>query len=375
MEDCSLSGKRQEPQSGAHERAEQPLMTVNGLCLIGAILGIVSAFFVWMSYARGYASVSHTLIERLDAMIPMSVDGFIFIGGALFLTGAIGSLITTLGGFVESLGLGVFLWGYSDWSRTMSRVDAETEVGIGVYLAILSAGLVLLSTVKPIGIGFSAKGFRSSRERFKTVCGPESIRNLPRSTDMAKAPTSFRLVISDRKWRALLLSSLLLATAFAAGSSYSRSTVEPVEEVAGGVVWKMGEGVVGSTGKSMFTMSVNDSVQTVVWNVTYPDFNLTDWAAYNLGVKQLGDLNLSLTYIHCGGRFTSGFGDAVYLICAGNSTFKDDTVYRIDYRGGPRELPKYPLTNQRSFSFVTGVYFEFHDGKMHSWISRTPSST
>jgi len=365
----SIAGEDQSTRAGSSTK------TVNVLCIIGGIMGIASMFFVWTSYSRGFVNVASTLIDNLELIVEYSAINKMFLGECIFCAGAVLSLATTVGGFIQSFGLGTSLWGYSEWSESASSMGAETGVGIGLFIGILSAGIILLSMTKPVGIGYSEKGFRSLGERFKVVCATEPKGKPPIPGKPAKTPSALRLLASDRKWSALLVSSVAISASFAAGVSYQRSTFEPAEEIPGGVAWKMGDGVVSFMGSPLIKITVNDSEQSVVWNITREQTNSTTFAAYDLGYQQIGALNLSLTYIHFGGRTAFGFGDALYLILNGNYTFKEDTEYRMTYSWW-RHYPVLYCGNSiellsTNHTMVVGVGFELHDGEMSSWEIRS----
>ena len=355
--------------------AEGSAKTVNMLCIIGAITGIASIFFVWASYSRGFAVVTNTLADDLMLIVRYSAINRMLIGECIFFAGTVLSLVTGIGGIAQLLGLSTFLWGYHEWSENVSSMGTETGVGIGLFIGVLSTGVVLLSMVKPVGIGYSKEGFRSLGERFRVVCATELNGKPPTSRKPAKTPSALRLIASDKRWSALLVSSVAISASFAAGVSYQRSTFEPAEEIPGGVAWKMGDGVVSFMGSPLIKITVNDSEQSVVWNITREQTNSTTFAAYDLGYQQIGALNLSLTYIHFGGRTAFGFGDALYLILNGNYTFKEDTEYRMTYSWW-RHYPVLYCGNSiellsTNHTMVVGVGFELHDGEMSSWEIRS----
>lgn len=337
-------------------------------------MGIASVFFVWTSYSRGFAIVTKTLVEHMAIIVDYYVFNWMFLGEIIFCVGAALSLATTFGGIIQSIGLGAFLWEYREWSETSSTVQAETGLGIGVFIGAVSTGIVIFSMLKPVGIGYGQKGFLSAGERLKVVCTTASAGKRSSSGRSDRMASAFKLIASDKRWRVLLVCSTLISVAFAAGVSYQRSTFEPVDEIPGGVEWRMGDGVIGFMGEKTYKIIVNDSVQSVLWNVSYPLSYSGNWAAYDLGYQQLGELNLSLTYIHVGGRITFGFGDAVYLVANGSSTFKEDTVYTITY-GWPIPKPvihwEYQVLKGENRSYVKGVGFKYHDGEIHSWEIRS----
>jgi len=118
---------------------------INILCLIGAIIGILSIFLSWQDHyylnAQNGWEWEFTHSENLFESHTSIIIG-------LFLIGTIGALITPLGFIFQFLALSA-LW----FSSIATIPEARISEGIGYWIAHLSFLLIFISLIRPIGPG------------------------------------------------------------------------------------------------------------------------------------------------------------------------------------------------------------------------------
>jgi hypothetical protein len=123
-------------------------LSVNVLGLLGAIIGVVAIFLAWLE-AGGMTA---DLMDAFD----MSSSELGYIAAVVFIIGTVVAFLSSIG-FILQLA-GVAAWGlwFADTYKGLSGVD----LGIGFYLGIVSAVIVLVSIVKPLGPGLMHGPYR-----------------------------------------------------------------------------------------------------------------------------------------------------------------------------------------------------------------------
>lgn len=123
---------------------------VNVLCLIGALLAVVSVFLVWVKARLIFWGVELNLIDLLNtAAESSSGDGTqVLIACILILVGTLLAILSPLGAILQLIGIPLFL----EWF--LSESEGRLPSGAGPYVAIAAAVIILVATAKPIGLGY-----------------------------------------------------------------------------------------------------------------------------------------------------------------------------------------------------------------------------
>lgn len=140
-----------------------PCMSPNWLSVIGAVLGLLSVFLVWIiGDAR---MIMHNPMSSNGVEGPRALVGpywFILdliqrstpdmaMYGILFLIGTVLAVVTPLGGIAQAAGLiGVILTYNSAESSFTTHLTSHAVFGAGYYLALLSTLLTIYSLKPPI---------------------------------------------------------------------------------------------------------------------------------------------------------------------------------------------------------------------------------
>ena len=347
-------------------RPVQVTPTINILCIVGALIGLAAIFSPWAWYEGGFVQISHNLDEQLVHMVPDALDHWLFIGGAAFCIGVLIAFVTSFGGLVQLFGLVLFFYDSVGWFETLHDWKLDAGLGVGFFVGIASCAIVCLSIVRPLGIGYSKSGIRSTAERFYVMNHNRGSPSSGSAPGRVIGLSFLRLLLLNGEWAAVLLSAILVGAAFVGGMNYSHGKSAPLDEVEGGVAWKIADGQLVRGGTRPFAVTVNDSIHSVSWSMDYSAHNeSSSWTAYTLGSRLLGDMNLTLTFVNWDGNGSAGFGDAFFVVASGPDTFAEDRLYRMTYSAmSPFVWP-----------FVWGyteISFKFHDGELHSWISKDP---
>jgi len=135
------------------------------MCLTGVSLGIISIFINWRYVTADETSYSgsQTLSAFFANLFPPNSD-FMFYGFA-FVAGTIISMFSPLGGFVQlPSGLLIYSEIYSLPHWFGPPYPVQTYPDAGLFLALISASVVLISLILPIGTGLKL-GFSNLRQR------------------------------------------------------------------------------------------------------------------------------------------------------------------------------------------------------------------
>jgi len=116
-------------------------LNVNLLGLVGAVIGVVAIFLAWLE-AGGMTA---DLRDALD--MPSSELGYT--AAIIFIVGTVIALVSSIGFILQLAGVAAWAMWFSDTYQGFSGVN----LGVGFYLGIVSAVIVLVSLVKPMGIG------------------------------------------------------------------------------------------------------------------------------------------------------------------------------------------------------------------------------
>ncbi len=120
---------------------------VNALCFIGAVIGVIAIFSVWMSsiFILWYRDWN-----LFNVVSDLNSSTRFWLPALLFILGTVVAFISPLGGLAQVAG--ICIW-FSDTVAFADKLPSK----IGPYLGIISAVIVLVSAVKPVGLGYQSK--------------------------------------------------------------------------------------------------------------------------------------------------------------------------------------------------------------------------
>lgn len=137
---------------------------VNILCIIGAIIGICSFFIPWLLVTWDQNIDGNP--ERLWYLTLFDLVGnseFTWV----FILSSISALFTPVAGFLQLIGWAGLYRSLNFAFADMGQYEFSKEVGYAIGL--LSFMMVIISLIRPMGIGFS-KGPLSIKKRMLTFC-------------------------------------------------------------------------------------------------------------------------------------------------------------------------------------------------------------
>lgn len=123
-------------------------LRLNILCLVGAIIGVVAVFSTWITIGFMFWSREMNLIDLYN-QVGSSSD--FYLPAVLLLIGAVVAFVSPLGGILQVVGAPLF------FSAFASNSENALPSGLGPYLAIVGALIVLGSLMYPVGIGYRQK--------------------------------------------------------------------------------------------------------------------------------------------------------------------------------------------------------------------------
>lgn len=143
-------------------------MKVNLLCLAGAALGLASLFLPWWQGAelglglaidRDYMLIQDVLLD------PMPYGTMFLIACTLFVVGTFLALWSPLGGLVQVPGALGFL---ALFGSEVGVRRGEDAIALGAYMGLISAAIVTVSLIIPLGVGYSME----RRARLRSLSSP-----------------------------------------------------------------------------------------------------------------------------------------------------------------------------------------------------------
>ncbi|HIH01457.1 TPA: hypothetical protein HA259_05200 [Thermoplasmata archaeon] len=335
---------------------------VNVLALSGVIVGVAAVFCTWFEWNYTYGTWSTSLWEFLThrwfAVDPAEV------GGVLFVSATVAALFTQISGSVQVAGLAMVFKDLTD----------HATMGIGFYMGVLSAAIVLASMAFPVGPGFEA-GPYSIRNRLAifgrkaSQPGKQSLKG--RHSLRVRLERLFR---ANGKWVSLLVAvSVWSVTVVSYENDFFRD--DPVlTQVEGGFVAD------GFSFDSVFfplskyrRLSLDDGENSVSWNFSSLELVAGMWCAVDIGYRNLGPLNISLTVVNINGDDFFGPGDQLIVLARNGTSFEEDVVYCVSLKA---VMPNDVIYYDTRFSPLTVmISFVFHDGVLDSWVSYSWFST
>ena len=164
---------------------------VNIFCLVGAVIGVVAVFSTWIA-VRLTSPISSSVLEHnlVDIYDFAGIVSDYNLAVVLLLIGAIVAFISPLGGMLQLVGTLLFISAYPATANIIlpSGFQWEENIGLGPYLALVGAVIVLASLVYPVGLGYRQKPV-GVIGRFITI-SPASRLPQPSSQGIAESPPS-----------------------------------------------------------------------------------------------------------------------------------------------------------------------------------------
>lgn len=121
---------------------------LNILGIVGALIGVVAVFSTWITVGFMFWTKEMNLIDVFNEVESSSDFWF---PAVLCLIGTAVAFMSPLGGILQIVGVPLFI------SAFTSQTDGEIPSGIGPYIALVGAVVVLASLLYPVGIGYSKK--------------------------------------------------------------------------------------------------------------------------------------------------------------------------------------------------------------------------
>jgi len=338
----------------SHARPEQapgrapPVINVPALC--GAVIGVASFFCPWFRFDWMDATWSRTLWS-LFVHNWYDINHLWILGSVLFVLGTIAALVTQMSGMLQVAGLALTVTNLQEIS------PGDTVLGIGFYMGLLSASIILGSWAYPIGPGLES-GAPESRRRFVVI-----MRGVPLSGTQSvheKRPLGSRvrqMFHAHGKWISILVAVSVWSVTVVSYETDFFSKDQLLTQVGSSVI------IEGSSFGIAFhwdgyLLSLHDGDNGVAWNFSDPELVAGTWCAVDLGERSLGSLSVSLTAVNQNGDLYFGLNDQLVLTAQNGAFFEEDVIYSIWWK----------TDRMLSWSGIE-ISFMFHDGDLESWVS------
>lgn len=383
------------------DKIRPQISSVNVLCICGAVIGVAAALCSWYVVSEGSAeestSIVTTLLEITDGWNPY-LDPWLWMAiGLSFIGGTVLAFVTPLACIPQAFGLWLTVAHILDVRHTLilGGVGSSIDLGLGFYLGVLSAGLILASIVVPVGPGFET-GARGLRNRLLVRVREEKRVVYYKRWSLARNPPkklgerlgemrirwASRLTQRPSKWTAIVVASIVWSvTVFSLAGDFpgDGQLVTLVEEgiavdsytfALGGAFHYFAYRVSLEEGENCTGWGFCDYMldDPEAWNSEYFEHELSldaqelddgRWCTVDLGTRKLGALEVSMTVMdQLGDGIFSGC-DSFVLTAQNGTYFEEDRVYGIWW-----------ATNRAMSWSGTEVSFVIHDGEIDSWVSK-----
>jgi len=347
-ESATLAGGA--PSDNSRKPVPAGPLSVNFLCLIGAMIGLGSIVLPWTWVEIGLWYSDMTLVDTiLHARFGLGP-----VAGLAFAVGTILALAFPAACVLQVVGIVGF---YYHWTDRWFPSYMIGGLSVGYLLAIVSSAIVVASVIRPVGPGCSSPPAR------RLVRIKVAHRTVPSVADGSR---------NIRQWMvALVAVALLVALPVGAASSISK-TPEPLVEVQGGVMAIIGYGqfVYGYWNGS--ELSVTDGIDNVTWILEKELWQDSGWSSVSFEAKNLSGVVLTPTIVDWSGFGHPSPGDLVALVATWNTGFAEGVKYTMRLI---TQSPPYPYWTNIETSINTDYYpqlhgfeiaFEFQDGQLSS---------
>jgi hypothetical protein len=366
----SIAAVGNEPSDDERKPARACSLSVNFLCLIGAMIGLGSIVMPWTWVEIGLWHADTTLLEWV-------LYSWADVDAAAGLVFAAGTILAFAFPMACGLQIAGLAWFYHSWAQHGFYNGMTGGLSIGFFVAVISCIVVVASVVWPTGPGCGSPRVRKPL-RTQTASWTHSEREQVDQPSSIAGPRIAGLARDTRQWVVALAVAGLLVVLSVVAVGYAYGTPESLVEVEGGVmlvIGSVGHQVLGPCTWNGSELSVGDGTETVKWvllNESWEEH--VGWSAVSFESKNLSGLILTPTivdwigpgYVSPGdqvvlavdwappsyGRFPEGI---TYTLCL-NAEFSPPIYYLIDVGFGTYFSPACGFQ----------VDFEFEDRRLSS---------
>ena len=347
----------------------EPVVSVNVLCLLGAIVGVVSLFLPWVITGEGLSEIGVSL-----ARMTMEIHGVpsdpMLISALVFITGTVIAFMFPVAFAVQAAGIVLFLTAFLDNSAS-PPLEYYYELSLGFYLGVLSLAMVIAGLLHPSGPGYDPRWPWWSRRtevasRADTLEGRLARQGLAMPGEMVRALRGN----GSRPYAAVVVITLMTGV-FLIGLQI-HLTADPVtvtDEVVKVVVGHAATFAIWDYARLTLTdgsATVNWTAESVRWADAHKTKEHELPMAY-FGAQNLSGLVLGLTVVDVSGDGRVTQGDMMFLSPCDGSSFAEDGSYRmtIAYTYTPTRLLEVSMLSHAMYA-VGVITFEFEGGEVAS---------
>ncbi len=311
---------------------ESQTISVNLLCILGAVVGLASLLLPWQWTAEGFSSTDWSVADLLRDGAH-GHPGIIYPALIVYVTGTIMALFAPPGGFVQIVGLTMFC--SEEIKREENYTFMETGLSVGFFVATISTAIVMAALISPTGPGHGA-GTKWWSSRAFTFARTRVANNRVLRLSWATPCDIFTVMrLPSRKVTVGLVAASVVAL-IAFSTTLLHGDDGPVSKVGEGVLLSFGE-LRGGGNWDNSMIRVSDGVIQVQWNLTSDVWEERTWTAVSFEPMDLGGIDLRLTVVDWGGDGYRTLGDQVVLAPINGTAFENDVPYAISI-SCPREI-------------------------------------
>jgi len=340
------------------EGAKNYSVSVNIICIVGAIIGIVSLFMPWVWMGEGglrtdYDSVYDSLLAPQEGDDGWWGNSFTA-SQIIFISGTVLAFAIPAACGVQMMGIMAF---YLEHLKRDPWFAYDYGLSLGFFTAVISTVAVAASLIGPMGIGFDAnpgRWFSRTWTAYRVSVGYDrkAVQSLASPADVLRA------LGANKKWAVALVATTVFLSAVPHLSG-ERDDDGFVEYIDGQIVITLGSSATGSSW-AWKTLNVSDGSESVEWVMSYDEFASGEWTISALEAKNLGELSIAPDVVDYGGEWIMTHGDRMILSPLNGSSFVIDIEYQVAIRDTFRflDMPRWNL--YVTFELVdNSVQYEF----------------
>lgn len=324
------------------------------LCLVGATIGVAAIALPWSGTGAGPWYEEWAFAAWICDLVSSHVSVLEFyLAFGFFLGGTILAFLTPVGGALQVIGLAEFCFEEFERQESFQQNSYyEGQFAVGFFVACISSAFVLVSIVRPLGIGYGEPP-GSLWARLMVVSGTKTRLNC--------CPI-LRALGEHKSWAFAWGVSVLLLGTIVLAAEPQIGPREPMSQVEGGVMWIAGFRNLIPLSYNNSAVSLSDGQGLMTWQMHSGLLGNGTWASEGFGEMNLPGLTLALTIVDFSGDGRFGPGDTLVFAVTNGTSFAEDVTYDMRFY--------WPSDSGHIYGGrYVSITFEFHDGNLHSQMS------
>lgn len=307
----------------------EPAVSVNVLCLAGAVAGVASMFLPWCTVGEGLAALDSTLPRLMTEWRDVLSEPLVF-SALVFIAGTVAALFFPAAFAVQSAGSILFFLAVADRDAALPY-GYYCELSYGFYVGIVSSVVVFAGFLRPTGPGYDGRWPWWSRRTEVSSKAHFSGDRLVRQ-GLATPREAVGALRGSRPWAQVVVVAMSIITVLSFIGIQVCPSQGPVTSLDNGVVILVSGAATYASWTDAYptltdgSAAVNWSVDPCLWTDD-PKTRGSDLGTVYLGARDLSGMVLGLELVDADGDRRVTPGDVLILTPSRGATFETGVSY------------------------------------------------